>query len=110
MKSLIVFAYVCAILPSTAYSQAVPMNSFGIGIRSCATWLSTPNKENEGSIWIYGAWSGMNFKNPENHIVGSTSDSNGIVAEVRAICSREPSTTLGSATLQAYNRLEKIGR
>ena len=35
MKSLIVFAYVCAILPSTAYSQAVPMNSFGISIPVC---------------------------------------------------------------------------
>lgn len=110
MKVLAAVALVCTILPLSTHSQGVPMNIFGIGTRSCATWLSTPAKENEGEIWIYGAWSGINFKNSENHTVGNTTDSNGIVAEVIEVCRREPSMSLSSATFQAYIRLERISR
>lgn len=110
MKVLAAFAFVCTTLPSSTYSQGAPTLNFGIGISSCATWLSTPVKRNEGEAWIYGFWSGMNFKNAENHTVGNTTDANGIVAEVKATCGVAPSATLSSATSQAYVRLQKIGR
>ena len=101
---------VCVGIPLKAYSQGVTMTTFGVGNSSCATWLSTPIKEYEGKAWIYGAWSGMNFKNQSNHVVGDSTDAEGIVGEVKAMCFKEPSLPLRSATYQTYVRLERANR
>ena len=53
---------------------------------SCATWMQD---ESSGRLWIWGYWTGRNIEALKS--VGSSTDSNGLVAEIRLICKAEPS-------------------
>lgn len=77
---------------------------------SCATWLSSSEFENTYSFWIGGYWSGMNFKNPKNHIVGRSTDKEGIIEEVKLVCRAEPSVRVMEAVTRVYLRMEREGR
>src|SRR5256885_2237986 len=55
------------LLLSTAAAEAVEssdklsVNLAGAGSRTCAYWLSSPSHKAEGTVWIYGFWSGLNY-------------------------------------------------
>ena len=86
------------------------VTEFGYGGRaSCATWLSDPKNQNEGVVWILGFWSGLNEMG-DNPDVGKNTDVQGIVAEVRKVCTQEPSLLLFVATSQVYIDLRRQGR
>jgi len=79
----------------------------GIGRQSCAYWQSTPARQSEGAIWIYGFWSGANWGNDRNHKVGEHTDSYGDVAEVKRTCDIQPSMTLFDAATKTYHDMDK---
>ena len=41
--------------------QGVSIDMMGIGGMSCAHWQSTQALRLEGTIWIYGFWTGLNY-------------------------------------------------
>lgn len=78
------------------------IKAFGIGIRSCATWLDDPGSEISGSNWILGYWTGMNTNNNTNHAVGDSTDALGIISEIKKLCTEKPSLTLSEAAEKTY--------
>jgi hypothetical protein len=93
-----------------AQQPASTSTVFGIGIASCAHWLSLPNKVEEGNAWLLGYWSGENSMNPRNHKVGDSTDGDALIAEVKKICQAEPSTTFANAVDRVYGRFEFQGK
>lgn len=93
-----------AALSTDAAAQNV--QGYGIGLRSCATWMASESSQRAGENWILGAWTGMNLKNPKSNIVGVNSDGNGILGEVRNYCVQKPSAMLLEAVNVTYSRMQ----
>jgi hypothetical protein len=90
---------------ASAQNAGVKTHVSGIGTRSCAYWQSTPASINEGTAWIFGFWTGMNFGNSDNHFIGAQTDGPGIIAEVKKICNERPSNLLSFATIATYDAM-----
>ena len=45
----------------SAQDARVSVDMIGIGRMSCAHWRSTQEHRLEGTIWIYGFWTGLNY-------------------------------------------------
>jgi hypothetical protein len=45
----------------SAQDAKVSVDMIGIGSMSCAHWRSTQEHLLEGTIWIYGFWTGLNY-------------------------------------------------
>jgi len=45
----------------SAQDTKVSVDMIGIGRMSCAHWRSTQAHRLEGTIWIYGFWTGLNY-------------------------------------------------
>jgi hypothetical protein len=78
----------------------------GMGRRSCAHWQSSAETLNEGKVWIYGFWSGMNVFNT-SHTVGSKTDPAGIIGEVKKFCENAPSESLFDAASMAFLAMDR---
>jgi hypothetical protein len=97
--------FVAGISPSEAKYWAV-----GQGRSSCASWLSHPEFERDGDQWIVGYWTAMNKYNKQNSEVGSRSDPEGILGEIKKICLAEPSSVLDDVVGRVYKRFEEEGK
>ena len=87
--------------------------SYGAGSQwSCARYISK-NSKLQGDSWILGYWSGVNSVLSEvsgrGH-TGSTSDADGIVAEVILYCRSNPSAMLAVATAEIMKKFLRDGR
>jgi hypothetical protein len=80
---------------------------FGIGRSSCATWQSSLRYRYEGEAWILGFWSGLNSFNTQDSAVGSQTDGEGVIAEVKKVCDKGPSTSLSDAVEVVYFSMAK---
>jgi hypothetical protein len=78
--------------------------TLGIGSRSCATWQSNSSYQRDGTNWIYGYWTGLNNAqtNPKDRMIGSKTDPQGIISEVKKNCDNQPSMALFDATSLTY--------
>lgn len=103
-------AVVCVVTMGEVPGQAPDFYALGQGRLSCANWLSRPEYERDGQSWILGYWSAINLANPANHAVGSRSDGDGIVAEVKRICLAEPSANLYQAVDRVYLEFQQRGK
>ena len=45
----------------SAQDSNVSVDMIGIGSMSCAHWRSTQAHRLEGTVWIYGFWTGLNY-------------------------------------------------
>jgi hypothetical protein len=103
------------ILLSTAAAAAIAadganqiaVNLAGIGAKPCAYWLSGPSRTSEGSVWIYGFWSGLNYVAAASEQDQSKATGAEMIATVERLCRREPSRVLASAAWSAYIDLNK---
>ncbi|MBA3510396.1 hypothetical protein [Sphingomonas sp.] len=87
-----------------ARAWTIPMQIAGTNEAvSCATAFSTEASENAVASWLTGYWSGLNVG--RGLAVGSTTDSNGILREVKLDCQKTPSATLHHSAHQTYNRM-----
>jgi hypothetical protein len=109
LKSILLAALVYAtpIRPSSAQDAKVSVNLMGIGAMSCAHWRSTPALRLEGTIWIYGFWSGLNYVAVASEQTETKVDTAAAMAEVRKTCAQRPSQVLASAVWTAYLDLNK---
>ena len=63
VKPVLLAALICAapVRASSAQDAKVSVDMMGIGSMSCAHWQSTQAHRLEGTIWIYGFWTGLNY-------------------------------------------------
>jgi hypothetical protein len=83
------------------------VNLGGIGSKTCGYWLSGKGQKLEGTVWIYGFWSGLNYVAAASDQDQSRATSADMVDAVEKACKREPSRILASAAWSAYVDLNK---
>jgi hypothetical protein len=74
----------------------------GIGGMSCAHWRSKQEHLLEGTVWIYGFWTGLNYVAAASGQTQAKIDVAAVVAEVEKSCAKRTSQTLASAVWTAY--------
>jgi hypothetical protein len=91
--------------PSAAGETKVAVQLNGIGAMTCAHWRSTPASRAEGTVWIFGFWSGLNYVAAASEQTQANSGERAVIAEVVRVCATDPSQILASATWTAYINL-----
>jgi hypothetical protein len=104
---LATLVFVVSAHPVLAQDTKVSVGMAGIGGMSCAYWRATKEHLSEGTVWIYGFWTGLNYVAAASEQAQSGTDTAEIVAEVKKRCAQAPSQTLGSAVWNAYLEFNK---
>jgi hypothetical protein len=99
---LVALVCVVPICPSSAEDDKVSVDMMGIGGMSCAHWQSTQALRLEGTIWIYGFWTGLNYVAAASGQTETKIDTAAVVVEVKKTCAQRPSQVLASAVWTAY--------
>jgi hypothetical protein len=104
IKRILFVALVFAALVSLASAQDsnVSVDMIGIGSMSCAHWRSTNEHLLEGTVWIYGFWTGLNYVAAASDQAQAKIDAAAIMAEVEKTCTQQMSQTLASAVWTTY--------
>jgi hypothetical protein len=91
--------------PAAAAEVAVSMT--GIGRMSCAHWQSSQQLRAEGTAWIHGFWTGLNYVAAASEQSQADIDAASIVSEVDKTCAKRPSQVLASAVFATFVALVK---
>jgi hypothetical protein len=104
VKPVLSAALICGapICPSSAQETKVSVDMMGIGSMSCAHWQSTRSLRLEGTIWIYGFWTGLNYVAAASEQTQTKIDTAAVVVEVEKACAQRPVQVLASAVWTAY--------
>jgi hypothetical protein len=86
----------------SAQDARVSVDMIGIGSMSCAHWRSTQEHRLEGTIWIYGFWTGLNYVAAASDQAQAKIDVAAIVVQVEKTCDQQTSQTLASAVWTTY--------
>src|SRR5260370_41595602 len=78
----------------SAQDVKVSVDMMGIGGMSCAHWRSTQAHRSEGTVWIYGFWTGLNYVASASAQTETKVDTAAIVGEVKKTSSQRPSQGL----------------
>jgi hypothetical protein len=93
--------------PVSAQDVKVSVDMIGIGGMSCAYWRSTQQHRLEGTIWIYGFWTGLNYVAAASDQAQAKINVTAIVTEVEKTCAQQTSQTLASAVWTTYLESKK---
>ncbi|QWG22501.1 hypothetical protein KMZ93_21440 [Bradyrhizobium sediminis] len=85
-----------------ASAEEASVDLAGIGGRTCAYWLSSRDHRQEGTVWIYGFWSGLNYVAASSQQDQSKASDATMIATVEAACKGKPSRILATAAWSAY--------
>jgi len=109
VKTVLVAALIYAAPADLASAQdaKVAVGMTGIGGMSCAHWRSTREHLAEGTVWIYGFWTGLNYAAAASEQAQSGTNTAAIVAEVKKTCAELPSQALASAVWTTYLEFNK---
>ena len=109
VRAVLLAALVCAapVCLSSAQDAKVSVDMKGIGSMSCAHWQSTQALRLEGTIWIYGFWTGLNYVAAASGQTETKVDTAAVMVEVKKTCAQRPSQVLASAVWTAYLDLNK---
>jgi hypothetical protein len=99
LASIIFGAPLCL---ASAQDAKVSVDMVGIGSMSCAHWRSTNEHLLEGTVWIHGFWTGLNYVAAASGQTQPRISVSSIVAEVENACARKTSQTLASAVWTTY--------
>jgi hypothetical protein len=99
LAAIFLAAPVCQV---SAQDAKVSVDMIGIGGMSCAHWRSTHEHLLEGTVWIYGFWTGLNYVAAASDQTQAKIDPAAIVNEVEKTCAQQPSQTLASAVWTTY--------
>jgi hypothetical protein len=97
-----VLIFAAPFCPVSAQDAKVSIDMVGIGAMSCAHWRSTQEHRLEGTVWIYGFWTGLNYVAAASDQTQAKIDMAAIVAEVEKTCALQTSQTLASAVWATY--------
>jgi hypothetical protein len=87
---------------ASAQDSKVSVEMVGVGSMSCAHWRSTQERVLEGTVWIHGFWTGLNYVAAASGQTQPKTSVPSIVAEVEKACARKASQTLASAVWTTY--------
>src|SRR5258707_15746499 len=91
-----------------AKHQSCPMvKPVLFGGMSCSHWQSTQALRLEGTIWVYGFWTGLNYVAAASGQTETKVDTAAVVVEVKKTCAQRPSQVLANAVWTAYLDLNK---
>ena len=109
VKPVLLAALVCAapVCLSSAQDAKVSVDMIGIGRMSCAHWQSTQAHRLEGTIWIYGFWTGLNYVAAASDQTQAKIDVAAIAAQVEKTCAQQTSQPLASAVWTTYLESKK---
>src|SRR6201985_2540325 len=82
--------------PALTQDTKVSVGMTGIGGLSCAHWTSTKEHLSEGTVWIYGFWTGLNYVAAASGQAQAKIDAAEISAKVEKTCALGSSQTLAS--------------
>ena len=102
--ALVLAAPACLVL---AQDAKVSVDMIGIGGMTCAHWRSTQQHRLEGTIWIYGFWTGLNYVAAASDQTQAKINVAAIVTEVEKTCAQQTSQTLASAVWTTYLESKK---
>jgi len=111
-KILLLLFGACLLAPIAKAEEAaddakVSVHLNGVGGLTCAHWRSSSAARAEGTVWIFGFWSGLNYVAAATQQPQSNAPEKEIVAEVVRVCMANPSQVLASAAWAAYLNLSK---
>ena len=86
----------------SAQDAKISVNMIGIGRMSCAHWRSTQAHRLEGTVWIYGFWTGLNYVAAASDQTQAKTDEAAIAAQVEKTCTEQMSQPLASAVWATY--------
>jgi hypothetical protein len=86
----------------SAQGTKVSVDMIGIGRMSCADWRSTQANRLEGTVWIYGFWTGLNYVAAASDQTQAKTDEAAIAAQVEKTCAEQTSQPLASAVWTTY--------
>ena len=92
--SIIFGATICL---TSAQDAQVSVDMIGIGSMSCAHWRTTNTHLLEGTVWLHGFWTGLNYVAAASGQTQPRINVSSIVAEVEKACAKKTSQTLASA-------------
>ena len=101
VTSIIFGAPICL---ASAQDAQVSVEMIGIGSMSCAHWRTTNAHLLEGTVWIHGFWTGLNYVAAASGQTQPTISMSLIVSEVEKACARKTSEPLASAVWTTYLR------
>jgi hypothetical protein len=104
---LAALVFVASAYPALTQDTKVSVGMTGIGGMSCAYWRTTKEHLSEGTVWIYGFWTGLNYVAAASDQAQSGTDTAEIVAEVKKTCAQVPSQSLASAVWTTYLEFKK---
>ncbi|HEY4836372.1 MAG TPA: hypothetical protein VII07_17035 [Bradyrhizobium sp.] len=104
LAALVLAAPACLV---SAQDAKISVDMIGIGAMSCAHWRSTQEHRLEGTVWIYGFWTGLNYVAAASDQTQAKMDVAAIAAEVEKTCARQASQTLASAVWTTYLESKK---
>ena len=109
VKPVLFAALVCAapVCRSSAQEAKIAIDMMGIGGMCCAHWQSTQALRLEGTIWIYGFWTGLNYVAAVSGQTETKVDTAAVVVEVKKTCAQRPSQVLANAVWTAYLDVNK---
>ena len=87
---------------ASAQDAKVSVEMIGIGSLSCAHWRSTEEHRLEGTVWIHGFWTGLNYVAAASGQTQPKISTSSIMTEVEKACARKTSQTLASAVWTTY--------
>jgi hypothetical protein len=109
VKPVLFAALVCVapVCRSSAQEAEIAIDMMGIGGMSCAHWQSNQALRLEGTIWIYGFWTGLNYVAAASGQTETKVDTAAVVVEVKKTCAQRPSQVLANAVWTAYLDVNK---
>src|SRR6266576_7075540 len=99
LAAIVFAAPVCIV---SAQDANISVDMIGIGGMSCAHWRSTKDHLLEGTVWIYGFWTGLNYVAAASGQPPAKINIPAIVVEVEKTCAQQTSQTLASAVWTTY--------
>jgi hypothetical protein len=108
-RRILFFLLGAGLLSSIAKAEEakVTVDLSGVGALTCAHWRSSAARRAEGTIWIFGFWSGLNYVAAASDQAQPNSSEKEITAEVARVCMTNPSQTLATAAWTAYLNLSR---
>lgn len=102
MRYLLFVLLSFVVTSGAALAEEASIDLTGIGSRTCGYWLSTRDHKLEGTVWIYGFWSGLNYVAVSSQQQQSNANDTAMIAAVEAACKGAPSRILAGAAWSAY--------
>jgi hypothetical protein len=101
-RALLAMVLSCSSRLVSAQDANVSVDMIGIGSMTCAHWRSTQEHRLEGTVWIYGFWTGLNYVAAASGQRQAKIEAAEILAKVENTCAQGSSQTLASAAWTTY--------